>query len=84
MATEIVGGADDRIYALFTYIDENGAPLFTFTNRKLRQDPPHFGVGCYVKQEDQPEIVELGLRFLAAAGWRMSSSSATRSTTDSS
>ena len=70
MVTEVVGGADDRIYALFTYIDETGSPAFTFTNRKLRQDPPHFGVGCYVMQEECPEIVEPGLRFLAEARLR--------------
>lgn len=70
MATEIVGGLDDRIYALFTYLDDRGEPVFTFTNRKLRQDPPHFGVGCYVKQEPAPEVEELGLRFLHAAGMR--------------
>lgn len=70
MATEIVGGSDDRIYALFTYLDERGEPVFTFTNRKLRQDPPHFGVGCYVKQEAAPRVEELGLRFLRAAGMR--------------
>jgi predicted ATP-grasp superfamily ATP-dependent carboligase len=70
MATEVIGGSDDRIHALFTYLDENGEPLFAFTNRKLRQDPPHFGVGCYVKHEEEPEVVELGLRFLRAAGLR--------------
>lgn len=70
MITELVEGPDDQIYALFTYIDENGEPRFTFTNRKLRQEPPHFGVGCYVRHEEQPEVAELGLRFLQAAGMR--------------
>jgi D-aspartate ligase len=70
MVTELVEGGDDRIYALFTYLDEHGEPLFTFTNRKLRQDPPHFGVGSYVCHEEQPEVVELGLRFLREAGMR--------------
>lgn len=69
MATEIIGGADDQLYALFTYLGEEGEPLVTFTNRKLRQDPPHFGVGCYVMEEDEPTVVELGLRFLAEAGF---------------
>jgi predicted ATP-grasp superfamily ATP-dependent carboligase len=70
MITELVGGPDDQIYALFTYLDERGKPLFTFTNRKLRQDPPHFGVGSYVCHEERPEVVDLGLRFLSAAGMR--------------
>lgn len=70
MATEIVGGRDDQIYSVSTYIDEDGEPLFTFGNRKLRQDPPHFGVGTYVVQEDEPTVTSQGLRFLAAAGYR--------------
>jgi predicted ATP-grasp superfamily ATP-dependent carboligase len=70
MATEVVPGPDDQLFGLLTYIDERGEPLFEFTNRKLRQDPPHFGVGCYVRHEEQPEVAELGLRFLRAAGFR--------------
>jgi predicted ATP-grasp superfamily ATP-dependent carboligase len=70
MATEIIEGADDRLYAVFTYLDDSGRSLFTFTNRKLRQDPPHFGVLSYLIQEDAPEVAELGLRLLAVAGFR--------------
>jgi D-aspartate ligase len=70
MATEIVPGADDNLYSLFTYIDQDGEPVAHFTGRKLRQDPPHFGVGSYVRQEDQDEVVELGLRLLRAIHYR--------------
>jgi predicted ATP-grasp superfamily ATP-dependent carboligase len=70
MATEIVEGPDDRLYSDFFYIDESGEPLVSFSNRKIRSDPPHFGVGCYVVEEHRPELIELGLRFLAAAGLR--------------
>ncbi len=70
MATEIIGGEDDCLVALFAYVDEDGRPAVAFANRKLRQDPPHFGVGCYVQEVDEPEVIELGLRFLAAAGYR--------------
>lgn len=70
MATEIVEGPDDRLYSDFFYLDENGEPLVSFSNRKIRSDPPHFGVGCYVVEEHRPELLELGLRFLAAAGLR--------------
>jgi D-aspartate ligase len=69
MATEIVAGPDERLVALFAFVDGDSRPLVTFTNRKLRQDPPHFGVGCYVIEEDVPEVAELGHRFLAAAGY---------------
>jgi D-aspartate ligase len=70
MATEIIGGEDDQIVSLLTCMDENCEPLFTFTNRKLRQDPPHFGVGCYVRHEEEPEVAELALRFLHAADFK--------------
>ena len=70
MATEIVQGPDDLLYSAFFYIGEDGEPLVSFSNRKIRSDPPHFGVGCYVVEEQVPELIELGLRFLAEAGMR--------------
>lgn len=68
--TEIVRGGDDRIVAYFTYLDEGGRPLMHFTNRKLRQLPIHFGVGCYVVGEWMPDVAELGLRFVQGVGLR--------------
>jgi D-aspartate ligase len=70
MATEIVPGPDDLLYSAFFYLDEESKPLLSFSNRKIRSDPPHFGVGCYVVEEDVPELIELGQRFLAEAGMR--------------
>lgn len=70
MATEIVPGPDDLLYSAFFYLDEESRPLLSFSNRKIRSDPPHFGVGCYVVEEDLPELIELGRRFLAEAGMR--------------
>ena len=70
MATEIVDGPDDLLYSAFFYLDEDGEPLVSFTNRKIRSDPPHFGVGCYVVEEHLPELIELGQRFLSEAGMR--------------
>lgn len=68
--TEIVRGGDDRIVAYFTYLDEGGQPLMHFTNRKLRQLPIHFGVGCYVVGEWMPDVAKLGLRFVQEIGLR--------------
>ncbi len=70
MVTEIVPGPDDRIVAYFTYMDEHGEPLLHFTNRKLRQMPIHFGVGCYVAEQWDAEVAAEGLKFLRAAGIR--------------
>lgn len=70
MATEIVPGPDDLLYSVFYYLDESGEPLVSFSNRKIRSDPPHFGVGCYGVEEQVPELIELGRRFLAETGMR--------------
>ncbi len=70
MATEIVEGPDDLLYSVFFYVGEDGESLVACSNRKIRSDPPHFGVGCYVVDEDLPELIELGHRFMAEAGLR--------------
>lgn len=70
MLTEIVPGDDDQLYSLLTYLDGSGEPLFEFTTRKLRQDPPHFGVGCYFLHEEHPAVTAAALRFLRACGYR--------------
>lgn len=68
--TELVPGGDDSLVAYFTYMDESGEPLMHFTNRKLRQQPIHFGVGTYVVGEWLPDVAEQGLRFLRGAELR--------------
>jgi D-aspartate ligase len=68
--TEIIPGADDAFESYYTYLDENGTPLFEFTKRKLRQYPTGFGLGTYHKTDWNPEVAELGLSFLRAAGVR--------------
>ncbi len=45
-------------------------PLVVFTKRKLRQNPPGFGVGCYHITQLGPAVAEMGLRFLQAADFR--------------
>jgi predicted ATP-grasp superfamily ATP-dependent carboligase len=67
-ATELVPGPDHLLQAYFTYLTPEGEPLFGFTQRKLRQEVPHFGVGCFVVAEHDPEIAELGLRLVREAG----------------
>lgn len=71
LATEIVPGRDDASFcSYYTYIDERGEPLFHMTKRKLRQAPPHFGLGCYHVTDWNPEVAELGLRFFQGVGLR--------------
>ena len=70
LASDIVPGGDDRLAALTTYLDHAGAPLFMFTRAKVRQYPPHFGIGCYQVTRWDPSLAEAGLRFLQGVGVR--------------
>ena len=71
LATEIVPGRDDASFcSYYSYLDERGEPLFHMTKRKLRQSPAHFGLGCYHVTDWNPEVAELGLRFLQGVGLR--------------
>jgi predicted ATP-grasp superfamily ATP-dependent carboligase len=70
LVTEIVPGGDDQLCSYYSYLDENGQPLYHFTKRKLRQYPPEFGLGCYQMTTWDPEVAELGLRFFQGANMR--------------
>lgn len=70
MVTEIIPGPDDAFASYYSYLDEQGTPLFHITKRKLRQFPPRFGLGCFHVTDWNPEVAELGLRFLQGAGVR--------------
>lgn len=68
--TEIIPGPDHAFESYYTYLDPHGEPLFEFTKRKLRQFPTGFGLGTYHQTHWNPEVAELGLRFLQSAGVR--------------
>jgi predicted ATP-grasp superfamily ATP-dependent carboligase len=70
LVTEIIPGAEDEFAGYYTYIDADGEPLFHLTKRKLRQYPPVFGMGCYHVTTSDPEVVDVGLRFLRGVGVR--------------
>jgi D-aspartate ligase len=70
LLTEIIPGGDDLLCSYYTYLDSDGNPLFHFTRSKLRQYPPHFGIGCYQVTRWVPEVAELGLRFFQGIGLR--------------
>ena len=70
IVTEIVPGRDDALCSYYSYLDEDGRPLYDFTKRKVRQYPPEFGLGCYQITTRDPELAELGLRFFQGAGLR--------------
>lgn len=70
LVTEVISGPDDEYVSYYGYLDEGGEPLLQFTKRKIRQNPPHFGIGTYHATTHDPEVAELGLRFLQAVGLR--------------
>jgi D-aspartate ligase len=70
IVTEIVPGPEDAYCSIFTYLDEHSQPLLVFTKRKLRQNPPGFGVGCYHITHWDDAVAEMGLRFLQAIDFR--------------
>jgi D-aspartate ligase len=70
LVTEIIPGAEDRYASLYTYLDRRGEPIVVFTKRKLRQCPPHFGLGSYHVTQWDETVAEAGLRFVQAVGLR--------------
>lgn len=70
LVTEIVPGPDDALCSYYSYLDEDGRPLYHFTKKKERQFPPEFGLGCYQLTTWDPDVAEAGLRFFQGAGLR--------------
>lgn len=70
LATEEIPGADDQFSSYYGYLDADGDSLLHFTKRKLRQDPPSFGLGSYHVTRWDSETAALGLRFFRGIGLR--------------
>lgn len=70
MLVETIEGPDSQLCSYFTYIEESGEPAFHFTKRVIRRFPPRQGFGCYHVTDVIPEVQEVGLRLVRAAGVR--------------
>ena len=70
MVQELVPGGDETLYTLGSYLDATGRPLGLFSGRKLRQTPPLVGTCRVGEAVWVQEMVDAGLRFLAALGFR--------------
>jgi D-aspartate ligase len=70
LLTEVIPGRDDQFASYYSYLDENGDPLFHFTKQKLRQYPTRFGLGTYHVTSWDQAVADLGYRFFAAVGLR--------------
>jgi D-aspartate ligase len=70
MVQELIPGDDDELYTLGSYLDASGTPLGLFSGRKLRQSPPNVGTCRVGEAVWTQEVVDSGLRLLAAVGFR--------------
>ncbi len=70
LVTEIVPGGDEEFCSYYSYFLPDGTPLFHFTKHKLRQYPIRFGLTCYQETVWEPEVAEVGFRFLEGVGLR--------------
>ena len=70
IVTEIIPGGDERLYALYTYFDQQSRPLIIFTKRKIRQYPIHYGIGSMHISEWEPRVADVGLRFMKGLKYR--------------
>lgn len=71
LVQEIIPGRDGDIYKFMTYVDSDSVYRPIFFYRKVRQNPPHFGVVCCgVSTELHPEVERLGRRLVDAAGYQ--------------
>lgn len=67
---EMVPGPDSALCSYYTYLDEQGQPLFDFTKRIIRRYPKNMGLATYHVTDHVPEVRELALRLFQSAGLR--------------
>jgi D-aspartate ligase len=67
---EWIPGPDTRLCSYFTYLTEDGTPLFHFTKRIIRRYPAGMGPACYHITDWIPELVEPSLKLFRHVGLR--------------
>lgn len=60
---EFVPGDDQLLCSYYTYMDENGDPLFHFTKRVIRRFPENMGEACYHITDWDPDVRDMGLKL---------------------
>lgn len=68
IVSEYIEGGDDQIESCHVYY-RDGQVLETYTDRKLRQDPPYTGTGSYVVSCKNDEIRDITLSIFDAIGF---------------
>jgi predicted ATP-grasp superfamily ATP-dependent carboligase len=67
---EKIPGPDDLLCSYYTYLDERGEPLFDFTKRIVRRQPPNMGLACYHVSDHVAGVREPALRLFRQVGLR--------------
>lgn len=67
---EYVPGPDDLLCSYYTYMDDDGKPLFSFTKRVVRRHPYNFGEGSYHITQWLPDVAAAGQKFFDQAKLR--------------
>ena len=67
---EWIPGPDTRLCSYFTYLAEDGTPLFHFTKRIIRRYPAGMGPACYHITDWIPDLVEPSLKLFRHVGLR--------------
>lgn len=67
---ELIPGKEERIYQVGTLFDDNLQLIGLFMGQKLNQFPAYFGAGALVKSVRDEEVIEKGVSFLKALGFK--------------
>jgi predicted ATP-grasp superfamily ATP-dependent carboligase len=67
---EIIEGPDTNHFKYNTYLTKEGNIAGEFALQKIRQNPPHFGVGAVVQSLEYPELIELGRKLFKGIEYR--------------
>jgi len=70
LLVEKIPGPDDLLCSYYTYLDEHGTPLFDFTKRIIRRNPPNMGLACYHITDWNPAVRDAALPLFQAVGLR--------------
>ena len=67
---ELIPGADDQLCSYYTYLDDDGQPLFDFTKRIVRRHPFNMGPGTYHVTDHIPALRDPALALFRQVGLR--------------
>jgi D-aspartate ligase len=67
---EMIPGPDSKLCSYYTYMDEEGYPLFDFTKRIIRRYPVNMGLASYHVTDEVEGVRDLSLKLLRHVGLR--------------